>query len=234
METWTLVYHLCNSRLASRQRHTASYGNATKAYDAFQRTREELHWKFWHDLRRVSRAYVVRPDGIKIPLVSGAPPHQAMTREQFMQMVTRPGPPPQQRHVSVDREILYRRLMSAWTHAAHISADASKVLLAISNALFWGSAHKLAAACELQLGLPGAAPRQCSPEREPLRRRLRGLAKQARSAFPETALVLTYLDHAVARSTEHDLVTVSNALETFTGKVLGKREDTVPVKETGP
>jgi hypothetical protein len=234
MECWTLVYRVHRHTLASRRRIVERYGDAMRAYDtvliALQPKRAPMMGS-----EVVSHAYLIRPEGEKIPLVSGVPPHHAIAYEQFKQAVTQPGPiPAQHEHRPVEREILHRRLVSAFLPALPISEEVVKVLGQIDKALFWGSEQKLATVCELALGPPGAAPRACPPEREPLRRRLHALAKQAQTGFPDAARVLTYLEHALAQKTESRLLTACEQVELFTGRILGEHGETVPVKKTKP
>ena len=236
MEYWTLVYRVHRNSLASRRRVAVRYWDATRAYDMFllaqQPKREPMRLP-----EVVSHACIIRPDGEKIPLLSGVPPHHAISRERFMQAVTQRGLIPTGReHRSVDREILHRRLERALLPALNISENALKVLGHIDNALFWGSEHKLATVCERVLGPLGSSPRECPRDREPLRRRLHGLAKQAQSGFPAIALVLTYLEHAFARGTEERVLVACKQVssELFTGRILGRRDDTEPAKEPVP
>lgn len=241
MENWTLVYRVYAASFASRQRHTKWVSDEVMAYDELQSALQ------WHGPRivgeegrrllisrgeTVSLAYVIRPDGVKIPLLSGVPPHQILERDCFLQAAVDPRTlATRQGHVAVDRKILHRRIERLWFLLRERETAVAGVLSRVASALFWGSAHTLATACERALGPLGGAPRTCPPARGPLRRRLRALARQAQSAFPATARVLQYVEYAVAREAEKDVWAVCEPINTSTGRVWGEERSAGPEEE---
>jgi hypothetical protein len=232
MENWTLVYRAHRGKLSSRRRVvTAYYRDATTAYNMLCAVLRHESEGFG-TRERVSHAYLRRPDGEKIPLLSGVPPYQIITREQLKEAETHLRLLPTRRgRLPVDREVLRRRLESTKVQFLHISQDALIALAHIDTALWARSEYELAALCQQVLGSLEAPPRPCPPNREPLQRRLYGLARQARAAFPGTALVLTYLGHAFAEGKEHRVLTVCR---TFQEVSLAARQQTGPAAVSSP
>lgn len=203
MDVWTLVYRSCETRWSSRRRVVETYSAALKAYD---RLCHILHLEQRAvpllTLERVSLAYLLSPEGDKIPLLSGAPPHPLIPRTQVLEALAyRPRRPAPQERLPINREVFRRRLQRLHLQFP-IPGDANAVLGHIVVALVLGKEQGLAALCQEVLGPLGAFPRRCAANRERLLRRLHNFATHAHADFPAIALALTYLAHAFAEGTE--------------------------------
>lgn len=203
MDAWRLVYRSCEMRWSSRRRVVDTYYTALRAYDRLchilQLERQSVPLL---TRERVSLAYLLSPEGKKVPLLSGAPPHPIIPREQLLETLAhRPHHPARQGRLPINREVFRRRLQHLHLQFP-IPGDAGSVLGHIVVALVVGNEQGLAALCQEILGPLGAPPRTCVANRKPLLRRLHGFATHAHADFPAIALVLTYLAHAFAEGTE--------------------------------
>jgi hypothetical protein len=225
MAHWTLVYRVHHRTLSSRQRRVVSYRDATEAYNALLTVQREA----WYVSGAVSRAYLISPEGQKMPLVSPAPPHHAIARELFTRVVTQRPPdsadPLPVPHFPVDRAIFEWRLLRVFVQVGAVSPTTATILAYINLALFEGSEKGLVALCQQVLEPWVAPPHPGPPDRERLLRHLRGLTKQAEAGFPGAAPVLTYLEQAFSRGTEDFVL---QACRTFFKLPLATRQEAGP------
>jgi hypothetical protein len=222
MENWTLVYRTYKTHMASRRRVQEWCRDAMMGYHRLLTVLQRTPLP-GHTPECVSHAYLLSPEGEKIPLLSGAPPHPALTREQLLETLAhRPLRPAQQGRFPVDRGVFRRRLQQLHLQFP-IPGDAGAVLGNIVVAVVGGKEQGLAALCQEVLGPLSEPPRTCPVNRKPLLRRLRGFATHAQADFPAIALVLTYLAHAFAEGTEGRVWTVC---ETFRKLQLAKHQNT--------
>lgn len=224
MEDWTLVYRSCEMRWSSRRRVVETYYAALKAYD---RLCHILHVEQQYvpllTRERVRLAYLLSPEGKRIPLLSAAPPHPLIPREQLLEALAhRPHHPAHQERLPIDREVFRRRLQHLHLQFP-MPGDAGSVLGHLVVALVVGNEQGLATLCQEILGPLSAPPRTCAANRERLLRRLRGFATHAQADFPAIALVLTYLAHAFAEGTESRVWAVC---EMFRKRELAKHQQT--------